>query len=362
LEAIKITSLGSGELTLLRRLAISPHLRPADIARDLGVTRSAISQTWNRLQEERNLNICSNINLGKIGLCLVFGWARDEVKSNTIYKFIGWLSSNPFVTSIQESLMTSSLDTIVCFEAILPIGSRFQWFISQLDRFTKRPYNLSIEHDVASTMASHINIGSFDGNTWEFSGGFKFEASIDAVKGFADILPIVRTINLSPPNEFDIETALIAAAMENNYLISSQDLDTWLKTRGIENISTRTLRRRLSYMREEVAVPYLSLDKIGLKQRVIACLNEQPMGGNISRLLHAQAITFPKTRIISGTHLTVMDIGLPETVDWLSLSASITQLAQPPSRLSTCLVSSDSIRKALESVILNLNDVPNRNT
>ena len=360
MEVSKIDSLGSGELTLLRRLAINPHLRPVDIARDLGVTRSAVSQTWNRLQEERNLNVCSNIDLGKIGLYFLFGWAQDEVNSKTIRKFAGWLASNPFVTSVQESLMTSSLDSIVTFEAILPVGSRFHWFVSQLGRFTKRPYNLTIAYDAARTIASHINIGSFDGASWDFSGGFKFEASIDAVKGFAEILPIVRTMNLSTPTDFNLEIALIAAAMEFNYLISSYDLESWLKSRGIDDISTRTLRRRLSFMREEVAIPYISLNNIGLKQNVVVCLNEQPSKGNISRLLHAQAITFPKTRIISGNHLTVMDMGLPETVDWLSLSNSFTQLAQPPNRLTTSLISSNSIRKTLESVVLNLDEIPRK--
>ncbi|MHA1882805.1 MAG: MarR family transcriptional regulator, partial [Candidatus Thorarchaeota archaeon] len=49
--------LRSSELRVLRRLVINPTITKAGLAKDLGITRSAITQIWNRLEQERKFVI-----------------------------------------------------------------------------------------------------------------------------------------------------------------------------------------------------------------------------------------------------------------------------------------------------------------
>ena len=45
----------SSEQRILTKLAINPAINKAELAKSLGVTRSAITQSWSRLENERIL-------------------------------------------------------------------------------------------------------------------------------------------------------------------------------------------------------------------------------------------------------------------------------------------------------------------
>jgi hypothetical protein len=329
---------------------MNPHQRPIEIAKELGITRSAVSQTYNNLVTKRLLSIRSNIDVGKLGFFHIIGWAKSGAMAGTIPKLSGWLASNPYVTSISESAISSSLDTRVVFEAILPPGQQHDWFMSQLDRFRKRPHSLEVETNHALSIADHLNIGAYDGEEWTMAGGFRFEASIDAARSYADVLPTVSALDLSKTSTFDKETALIAATMEDNYYIPSREVASYLEGHGYDKISERTIRRRLNMIREKVLKPYVHIQEINLDQRVILCLKEEK-DGPLKRLLHAQATTFPKTRVITGENLTLVDIGLPAEADWFAMSNSLSMMAQPPTQFSTLLINRPSVRSSLSQVL-----------
>ncbi|MCK4565694.1 MAG: MarR family transcriptional regulator, partial [Candidatus Thorarchaeota archaeon] len=155
--------LGPGELRVLGRLIIDPSLRQADLARELGVSRSAVNQIWNNLSHENNLRIRGNLDFGKIGLQMIFGWAVSSSPSDILIKFGRWLESSRLVTSIVLSKMSSTFDSRLYFEALLPGGNQASWFHSQIDRFRKKPYSLMIYASECSRISHHMNLGLFDG-------------------------------------------------------------------------------------------------------------------------------------------------------------------------------------------------------
>ena len=140
----KMRPIRSSEQRILTKLAINPAINKAELAKSLGVTRSAITQSWSRLENEKNLAIRSTISYPFLGLRGIFGWAETTTKSAELENFSKWLQSNRFVHVITESTITSKMDHIVMFKAIVPIGTPHKQFIDQLRRFRKRPYSLKV--------------------------------------------------------------------------------------------------------------------------------------------------------------------------------------------------------------------------
>jgi len=131
--------MGPGELRLLGRLVIDPSRRQISLAKDLQVTRSAVNQIWQNLELEYELKIRGNLDYGKVGLQMVFGWAIADDESDILEKFHRWLRSSRFVASAIKSTISSTFDSRVYFEAIVPLGSQYDWFQSQINRFRKNP-------------------------------------------------------------------------------------------------------------------------------------------------------------------------------------------------------------------------------
>lgn len=267
-------TLGSGELRLLRRLVIDPSLRQAALAAELDVTRSAINQIWHKLEEDFNVTIRGNLDYGKVGLGLVFGWARDSENSEILTKFSRWLHTNPFVTRVTQSIMSSSMDGRIYFEAILPIGSQLSWFEGQIERFRKRPYSLEIESELTSNVSHHMNLGLFDGSTWRFSHDFRLEASIGAAKDYVSVLPVVDTVQQSKTVDTSIVDMVIAAAAESNFHVTASVVKQTIDELGLGPISGRTLRRRLSRFRNTLMLPYVSINDVGLEQIIMVCVKD----------------------------------------------------------------------------------------
>ncbi|MGY5854427.1 MAG: helix-turn-helix domain-containing protein [Candidatus Thorarchaeota archaeon] len=343
-------SLKPSELKLLHRLAIEPSTYQAELAKELGISRSAVNQVWTRLERERRLCVCSNIDYGQLGYAQIFGWAKSDQTPDILDKFKGWLHSSSYTTNIVESSMSSSMDKRLLFEAIVP-HNRINAFQEQLARFKKRPYNLALVHDQAVRKANHMNLAQFNGSHWNIQSGFRFEASIGAAKSYLDVLPTNRTLQLSNPNGVYPEEASIAAVIEKNYSVSSKQLGEWLVANGFDCPSGRTLRRKLVDLRKTLALPYLSVDEIGLTQNVVVCVEEESKQ-SVSRLLHAQSSTFPRAKIVVGSKLTTLELRLPSTFDWLAMSSSLSALGQTAVSISTFLTRSEITRKGLENVLI----------
>ncbi|MHA1389764.1 MAG: MarR family transcriptional regulator [Candidatus Thorarchaeota archaeon] len=347
--------LGPGELRLLGRLVIDPSLRQAALARELGISRSAVNQIWKNLSTENNLRIRGNLDFGKIGLQMIFGWAVSRGGSDILTKFSRWLESSRFVTSITLSLMSSTFDSRLYFEALLPMSSQSGWFHNQIARFRKKPYSLEIYTSECSRTSHHMNLGLFDGTTWRFPDNFRLEASIGAARGYADILPDEGTIKQSTPTTVKAEDLLSVAVLEKDYYATASSLINYYNERGFTPDSDRTFRRRLLKLRERVMHPYVEIDNIGLDQRVLVCIRDDTYYESaFSRVLHAQAGTFPKARVVSGPSLTLLELMIPSTVEWLELSEILSKLAGNASEICTFIADLGEKRTRLESVVSHL--------
>jgi hypothetical protein len=343
--------LGRSELRLLNRLAIAPSMRQADLADELGVTRSAINQLWTKLQLEYELIIRGNIDYGQIDLHLLFGWAQSSGMSDVLTKFTRWLKSNTLVTRLTKSKMSSTLDEMVYFEILVPLDQRYTWFTKQLERFKKRPYSLVIEYREASSISHHLNLGLFNGNSWSFSNDFRFLATIDAAKDYVDVLPSLGTVTQSRGVTLSVDDLVTAAALESNYFVTATELAETYKKLGLHPHAGRTLRRKLANMRMQMIQPYVHLVNIGLSQKLIVCIKTESEDSPLLRVLHAQAGSFPKARVVSGPSLTILDLEAPETVDWLPMSNLLTNLAGNTSEICTFIADRNEIETQLESVV-----------
>jgi len=347
--------LGPGELRLLGRLVIDPSVRQADLAREIGVSRSAINQIWSNLHRENNLRIRGNPDFGKIGLQLIFGWAIASGESDVITKFSRWLRSSRLVTTVLPSIMSSTFDSLVYFEALLPPGDQSGWFHSQIDRFRKKPYSLQIYTSECSRISHHMNLGLFDGRMWMFPDNFRLEASIGAAHGYVDILPVEDTVKQSTPAISSQDNLLVTAMLEEDYYATASRVSKYYSELGLNHDSGRTLRRRIARVRSEVTNPYVEIDKIGLTQRLLVCIREDTQKeSTFSLVLHAQAGTFPKARVISGPSLTLLELEIPDNVEWPALSHVLSSLAGNASEICTFIADRSEKGKRLESVVSHL--------
>ncbi|MCK4566715.1 MAG: MarR family transcriptional regulator [Candidatus Thorarchaeota archaeon] len=347
--------LGSGELRLLGRLVINPSLRQADLAKELGVSRSAVNQIWSNLYQGNDLRIRGNLDLGKIGLKMIFGWALSGEGSDVLMKFSRWLRSSRLVTTVLLSKMSSTFDSLVYFEAVLPTDSQSNWFHSQIDRFRKKPYSLEIYISDCSKISHHMNLGLFDGDSWVFPDSFRLEASIGAASGYVDILPTVGTVEQSTPTAAISDDLLAAVVLADDYYATATDLAKYYSKLGLKPDSGRTLRRRVVKVRKSIASPYVDIDNIGLDQRLLVCIRDDSTAESaFSHVLHAQAGTFPKARVVSGPNLTLLELEVPSSVEWVTLTQVLSSLAGNASEICTFIANKTEKGTRLESVVSHL--------
>jgi len=345
-------AMNPGELRLLSRLVIDPSLRQAGLARDLHVTRSAVNQIWQNLEHENGLKIRGNLDYGKVGLQMVFGWAIANEESDVLEKFHRWLKSSKLVTLALRSLISSTFNSLVYFEALAPLDSQYDWFKSQIDRFRKKPYALTIYTCDCSKISHHLNLGLFDGTNWDFPESFRLEASIGAARGYVDILPVVATVEQSHPNAPIIDDLIAAAAIESDYNTVAPGLASVYTGLGLELPSNRTLRRRIAWAKKRLAEPYVDISNIGLDQHIMISIRDDALTESaFSRVLHAQASTFPKARVLSGPGLTLLDLEVPNNINWLPLSQVMSGLAGDSSEICTFIANQREKSNRLESVV-----------
>jgi hypothetical protein len=238
------------------------------------------------------------------------------------------------------------------FEAILPRGNQASWFHSQVDRFRKKPYSLTIYTSEVARISHHLNLGLFDGRIWEFPSSFRLEASIGAAHGYIDILPTIGSVEQSSPLEAISNEILTAAVLENDYFATATHLADYQKEIGIGPDSGRTLRRRIERTRKNIASPYVHIDNIGLTQRIMLCNRDDTSEESpLSRVLHAQAGTFPKARVVSGPNLTLLELQIPSNIEWLELSEILSKLSSTALETCTFIANIGEKQSRLESVV-----------
>jgi len=316
------------------------------------VTRSAVNQIWQNLERENGLKIRGNLDYGKVGLQMVFGWAIASEESNILEKFHRWLKSSKLVTLALQSLISSTFNSLVYFEALLPLDSQYGWFQNQIDRFRKKPYSLTLYTCDCSKISYHLNLGLFDGTNWNFPESFRLEASIGAARGYVDILPVVGTVEQSSPSAPIIDGLIVAAAIESDYNTDAPSLASAYSGLGLKPSSDRTLRRRIARARKKLAAPYVEISNIGLDQHIMVSFRDDVLKESVfSRVLHAQASTFPKARVLSGPGLTLLDLEVPSNINWLPLSQVMSGLAGNSSEICTFIANQREKSNRLESVV-----------
>jgi hypothetical protein len=96
-----------------------------------------------------------------------------------------------------------------------------------------------------------MNLGLFDGSTWDFPSSFRLEASIGAAYGYVDILPTVGSVEQSLPIDNISREIVTAAVLESDYFATGTSVAEFQKELGLVPDSGRTLRRRILRVRKE---------------------------------------------------------------------------------------------------------------
>jgi hypothetical protein len=174
---------------------------------------------------------------------------------------------------------------------------------------------------------------------------------MDAAKGYVEVLPSVGTMTQSKGADMSVANLIIAAAVEANYFVTATELAQLFTNLNHKPPAGRTLRRKIAEARKTTALPYVHLSNVGLPQKLIVCIKTESEDSPLSKVLHAQASTFPKARVISGSSLSVLDLEAPKTVDWLAMTQILTDLAGNTSEICTFIADRNEIDTQLESVV-----------
>ncbi len=344
-------NLEPADLKILRKLAIDPSMRQVDIATGLGVTRSSVNQVWRKLTKSHGFRVRSIIDYGQVDMTLLFGWAQIPSTSKALASFRGWLESSAFLSDTTYSLLSSTTYATVYFEAVLPRGERTIWFTNQLERLCSTLHGMTIVHGTAAEVSHHLNLGLFDGSRWDFDEGFRFQASTGVARGYADVLPVTNTLKQSESGSGSIVDTALLSVVQLDYHASARQAAASLRRLGLGRLSERTLRRHLERIRNEWAKPYIELDNIGLAQRVLVCVENNPNEQNLSRVLHVQAGALPMARVVSGPRLSLLDLKLPISSNWVALSSSLERMIGHSAQAIIFIAQESMTRKALENLL-----------
>ncbi|TXT54127.1 MAG: hypothetical protein BAJATHORv1_90076 [Candidatus Thorarchaeota archaeon] len=339
-------------MKLLNRVALDPAQRKSSLSKQLGVTRSAVNQIWTRLEERNNLSVRSMIDYGKIGLIPVMGLVSTHDEPQKLKELSGWFQNNPFVVSLNVSTVAASVESVLLFEAIFPVGPQLSKFKSYIET-SKESESTSAFISPITHQDYTLNIGNFSGSQWDLADPFRLEAVISATKKFADVLPEDLPMAISPPVSGDVESAIIVGALENSYFATTNEVLTLFRKLKFPHPSGRTIRRRMKTLRKSIVQPYVDIDGLGLTQKVALVVKASPTS-DIVKTLIAQSTSFPKTWVACGTSLTLIYLDLPPSVDWFAISTTLSILDSSGSIISPFIISDGLIRKGLEGVLPSL--------
>ncbi|MBD3408019.1 MAG: hypothetical protein GF411_18005 [Candidatus Lokiarchaeota archaeon] len=334
---------------MLNRLVLDPSKRPIALARDLGITRSAVSQIWRQLEQVHNLSVRGMINYGELGLIPFVGLFFTQDEPLKLREVEDWLRQNPFVVSLAPSAVTASMESILIFETVFPLGPKVGHFRSKLAEF-QESLSGSLLFSPLIHQGQFLNLGRFNGTSWNITDFFRLEAVIHATKDYVDIIPENLLVEISSPSPSNIELSIVAVALEKNYFANTREVLHWFEIFDVIPPSDRTIRRRINEVREKIVTPYVHLTGLNLAQRV-ALVFKAPPSSDVVRTLIAQLNSYPRTRVAMGNTLTMVYIDLPSSIDWFAISTTVSVLDPSGSILFPFVISEDLIRKGLEGVV-----------
>ncbi len=345
------------QLRLIRRMALSPHLRPSDLARFLGVTRSSVIQMIHGLRSAFDLTIRGEVRHSAVGLTRVLGYVTSPEMSKRVQRLLRFLRRRPGVYRIEEVSMTSTGDTAVYFEAFVAAGDSTSRFLSQLERFRRAPYALDLRYDSTSPPVHGLNLALFDGTEWAMHDDFRLTAVFDVARRYSDFFTGMSESAISagrPAITLSPREAICLGALAHNYFISAPLVAEAFRRRGLDPPSGRTLRRALSALRRTAVRPYLHIDNVGLPHQVLVLLEDQSPEKRVIRTMIAQAPLFPRSRLLVGHDLLSVDVWLPHSVNLGRFAASLSPLGVSGASVRTLVLENAGRGKELEEVFLHL--------
>ncbi|MCF2137079.1 MAG: hypothetical protein K9W43_07505 [Candidatus Thorarchaeota archaeon] len=359
----------SSHLRFLRKICLRPHLRPASHARELGITRTAVHHTIKFLKTEYDFRIQGLPEFQRMGMAVIFGWARSASMTSALSNFSRWLSGLPNVYTIAHSVLSSIGDFRVYFEALIQLSPYFDSdyahhevptmtnrsmssFLQHLNRFRKRPYSLDVHYDILRSETIHLNLALFDGQTWTIEHAFRLGAVFDAVSRYTDVLPQTEKGDAQQFRaSLSREDLIILARMTSDYFVTASEIALLFENMSISPPTIRTIRRWLTRLRDGYIRPYVHIRNIGLTRRFIVSLTNLPYSSSVHRMFHAQGNMFPQCRILSGNDSVILDLRLPQTATVPQLSSALLPLSHTSSQINIFETRDLPRRKALEEVL-----------
>jgi len=250
--------------------------------------------------------------------------------------------------------MTSGTNAAVYFEAVTSLGRDPPFPARFIDWSNDRTSDFGLRYDVAAEVSNHLNMGLFDGRQWTLDEGFRFEVSTGAMKDYADVLPAMNSLKLSKPSACTVENLAVLSVLEDSYHASVREVTEYMSRLSLRCPPERTLRRRLDSIRSKMTLPYVFLSDIGLIHKAVLCVDSSSQESPLSRMLHIQAGTLPKARVVSGRSLSVLSIELPSLWNWLALSSSLIQITKSSAKTLTFIAQESATRKTLEKALLRM--------
>ncbi|MHA1653839.1 MAG: hypothetical protein ACTSYX_01685 [Candidatus Thorarchaeota archaeon] len=347
-----MVNLTRSEFRLFRRAVLRPWLRPAALSEDLGLSRSAVSQLLRNLVRKTGFRIKGLLKYPLLDMTVVFGWAQSEGDTKTLGKFTRWLQSRPSVYATARSVLTSMMDNRVYFEALLHRDRELSWFLTQLRRFTRKPYLLDVLFETSTGPQHSFYLADFDGSSWNIDLSFRFEAAMSAARNYTDIFPesedeptSAKVGSLTPAD------LAILTVLEDNYFATYDDAAAEIRLHGLPVPRGRTLRRRLALLKKSLVRPYVFVRDIGLPERVIVSVQDWSEGRRITRLLEGRFSQFPYARLLSGDQLSLFDLSLPASVDVAHFAQSLVRLAGGDAQICASVTEDRIVGKELLPVL-----------
>ena len=174
------------------------------------------------------------------------------------------------------------------------------------------------------------------------------------MRDYADVLPTASSLKLSKPVTTKVENIAILSVLEDNYHASVGEVTEYLSHVGLRGAPERTLRRSVNLIRSKMTLPYVYLSDIDLTRRAVVCIDSGSQESTLSRILHIQAGTLPKARVVSGRNLSVLSIELPSLENWLALVSSLAQITKSSAETLTFIAHEPTTRKTLEKALLRM--------
>ncbi|MHA1480848.1 MAG: hypothetical protein ACTSQZ_05455, partial [Candidatus Thorarchaeota archaeon] len=113
-------------------------------------------------------------------------------------------------------------------------------------------------------------------------------------------------------------------------------------------------RRQLVTFRKRVVTPYIHITDIGLSNKIIICIEEDPNQSNLLRVFHAQASSFPQSHLVSSKKLMMLEVDVPTSGEYLTIAHNLSRIADSSTTICTFIARTSLEKKELHEILPHL--------